>query len=179
MSLAVPPWVERFRPYLHALSEGQLGPAVAARVDLSGVVQQTLAECATADPPADPEAARRRVRVAFLNNLMDAARHATAAKRDVRLEVSLGSSAGPLATLAAPSTPSRQAIRRESEEQLVQALADLPDDQRTAVVLHHLMELPVGRVAAEMGKTEAAAGGLLRRGLARLRELLADPPSAG
>lgn len=176
MSAVPPAWVEQFRPYLHALADGRLGPALAARVDLSGVVQHTLAECAADAPPADPECARRRVRVAFLHNLLDAARHATAARRDVRREVPLGSG---IEVVGSFTSPSQKAVRAEAEGRLAAALADLPDDQRAAVVLHHLLDLPVGRVAAEMGKTAAAAAGLLRRGLSRLRELLADPPSAG
>ena len=176
MSAVPPAWVEQFRPYLHTLADGRLGPAVAARVDLSGVVQHTLAECAAEAPPADPGAARRRVRVAFLHNLLDAARHATAARRDVRREVPLGSDLDPAGSLTSPSS---KVVQAEAEGRLAAALADLPDDQQAAVVLHHLMDLPVGRVAAEMGKTEAAAAGLLRRGLARLRELLADPPPVG
>ncbi|MEO2091643.1 MAG: hypothetical protein ABGY75_19475, partial [Gemmataceae bacterium] len=105
---AAPPWVEPLRPYLHALADGRLGPALAARVDLSGVVQHTLAECAADPPPADPDAARRRVRVAFLHNLLDAARHATAARRDVRREVPLGSSVELAGSL---TSPSQKAVR--------------------------------------------------------------------
>ena len=52
-------------------------------------------------------------------------------------------------------------------------LAALPEEQRTAVEYKHLRGLPVTEVARLMGKSEAAVGGLLHRGLAGLRDLLA------
>ena len=64
--------------------------------------------------------------------------------------------------------------RQEQLLRLARALAQLPDDQRTAVELHHLRDGPVAEIARQMGRTEAAVAGLLRRGLKRLRELLAE-----
>lgn len=46
----------------------------------------------------------------------------------------------------------------------LQALRDLPDGQRRAVILHHLAELSTERIARELAVTEAAASGLLARG---------------
>lgn len=46
----------------------------------------------------------------------------------------------------------------------LQSLQDLPDAQRRAVVLHHLAELPVDRIAREIGISESAASSLLARG---------------
>jgi DNA-directed RNA polymerase specialized sigma24 family protein len=46
----------------------------------------------------------------------------------------------------------------------LQALRDLPDGQRRAVVLHHLAELPVDRIALESGISEASAAFLLAQG---------------
>ena len=56
---------------------------------------------------------------------------------------------------------------------LTRALAQLPEDQCQAVVLKHLQGLAVAEVAQQMGRSEAAVAGLLRRGLKGLRELLA------
>lgn len=48
----------------------------------------------------------------------------------------------------------------------------LTDDQRQAVVLHHLQGLSAADIAAQLGRTEVAVAGLLRRGLKKLRVLL-------
>jgi RNA polymerase sigma-70 factor (ECF subfamily) len=61
----------------------------------------------------------------------------------------------------------------EAEEQLLwlaEGLASLPDDQRRAVRLRHLHGLAPDEIAREMGKSPAAVAGLLRRGLAALRQ---------
>lgn len=46
-----------------------------------------------------------------------------------------------------------------------------PNHQQ-AVILHHLQSLTAAEIAVQMGKTEIAVAGLLRRGLKRLRQLM-------
>jgi len=48
--------------------------------------------------------------------------------------------------------------------QHLEALAGLPDGQRRAVVLHHLAELPIERIAREVGVPEGTAASLLAKG---------------
>jgi len=57
---------------------------------------------------------------------------------------------------------------------MAQGLARLPDDQRIALELRHLRGLAVAEVAREMGRSTAAVGSLLFRGLKTLREFLDD-----
>ena len=59
-----------------------------------------------------------------------------------------------------------------ADDDLRAAVADLPDKQRAAVVLHHLAGMPYADVAAELGGTAAAARRAAADGIARLRTVL-------
>ncbi len=61
---------------------------------------------------------------------------------------------------------------------LMSALGRLPAQQRRAVVLHHLVDLPVDEVATETGTSVAAVKKQLERGRAALAVLLEDNDSA-
>jgi RNA polymerase sigma-70 factor (ECF subfamily) len=50
----------------------------------------------------------------------------------------------------------------------------LPNDQRDAVILHHLQHLPLADLAKHFGRSEGAVAGLLHRGLKKMRQLLQD-----
>jgi len=60
----------------------------------------------------------------------------------------------------------------ETRALLARALADLPDRQRLAVVLHHFEGLGVREVASALGTSEHAAESLVARGMAALRRRL-------
>lgn len=64
----------------------------------------------------------------------------------------------------------------EAHVALVAALRRLPEDQRRALVLHHIADLPVRQVAAEVGAPEGTVKARLSRGRAALAALLADEP---
>jgi RNA polymerase sigma-70 factor, ECF subfamily len=57
---------------------------------------------------------------------------------------------------------------------LVAALRTLPPDQRRAVVLHHVLDLPVDEVARELGVPAGTVKSWLHRGRTALATLLAD-----
>lgn len=57
------------------------------------------------------------------------------------------------------------------------AVAELPERQRTAVVLRHAMDLSVQQTASWMGVTPDAVRSLTKRGAATLRDLLDDDVS--
>lgn len=62
--------------------------------------------------------------------------------------------------------------RDEVQRELAAALARLPDVQRLAVVLRHVLDLPTAEVAEILGCPEGTAKSHISRGLHRLRALL-------
>jgi RNA polymerase sigma-70 factor, ECF subfamily len=170
--------LERYRPYLHLLARLQLVPRLRARIDLSGVVQQSLLEAHQAGR-GDPSLAwLRRI---LANNLGDEIRKLTTGKRDLTREQSLeaaldASSARLDQWLAADqSSPSQQLHRQEQTLRLAQALADLPEAQREALVLQHWHGWSLAQIAEHLDRTHAAVAGLLKRGLRQLRTVLGEP----
>ena len=175
--------LERFRHYLDLLARLQLGPEWRGKVDLSGVVQQTLLEAyqalGRAEKPAPPQwtAWLRRI---LANNLRDEVRKFGTRARDVSrersLEAALDESSARLGAWLAveQSSPSQQAMRNEQLLALADALAQLPADQREALELHNLKGHPLTEVAEKMGRSKGAVAALMFRGLKKLRELLRE-----
>jgi RNA polymerase sigma-70 factor (ECF subfamily) len=174
--------LEKFREYLAVLARQQVRGRLGGKVDLSGVVQQTLLEAHQAyrqlEPLHDAQKAAW-LRQALANNLADEFRKLATGKRDAdrecSLQAALEQSASRLEGLLAAdqSTPSRQVQRAELMVHVARALEQLPDAQRQAIELHHLRGLPLADVAAALDSTRPAVAGLIHRGLKKLRRLLA------
>jgi RNA polymerase sigma-70 factor, ECF subfamily len=174
----------RYRDYLRLLARTQLGSRLRAKLDASDVAQQVIlrAHEARGQFRGTSEAEKLAwLRAILANVLAAAARRFEAAVRDVgrerSLEGDLEQSSARLACLIAAdqTSPSQRAERCEDLLRLAAALAQLPQDQREVVELHHLEGLPVADVASEVGRTRPAVVGLLFRGLKKLRELLREP----
>jgi RNA polymerase sigma-70 factor (ECF subfamily) len=175
--------LERYRDYLLLLARLELGSRPKAKQDASDLVQVTFLK-------AHQQRSRFRGRsegevAAWLRRILagalaDAFRHEHRAKRNVAnersLEAALAQSSARLqACLAGNSlSPSQKAVRNEHLLHMVSALAQLPDAQREAVMLHYLQGLPLSEVAERTGKSPAAVAGLLQRGLKSLRKLMPD-----
>ena len=114
------------------------------------------------------------------NNLLDALRDQQRDKRDIRRQCSLegaidGSFSRPTSGWPrSRSSPSQRAVKQEDLLRLSEALTELPEAQREAIVLHHLQGLKLAEVATEMGRSEAAVAGLLFRGMTALHTLLGE-----
>jgi RNA polymerase sigma-70 factor, ECF subfamily len=67
-------------------------------------------------------------------------------------------------------TPRRRTLQQEAWKQMQQSLQQLPDSQRIAIELRYLHGLGVKEIATEMKRSLESVGGLLQRGLRKLRE---------
>jgi RNA polymerase sigma factor (sigma-70 family) len=69
----------------------------------------------------------------------------------------------------------QQIVQADIQRQLGDVLAQLPETQRVAVVLRHVVGLPTAEVAEIMGCPDGTAKSHISRGLQRLRALLTEP----
>jgi RNA polymerase sigma-70 factor (ECF subfamily) len=171
--------LERFRSYLHLLAEAQLDRRLRSKLDPSDVVQQTLLQAHQARQQfrgsSDGELAAW-LRQILARTLLHYVRDYHRSKRDLSREWSLeaacqASSARLEAWLAAEqSSPSHHALKLEEALGVAEALRTLPDRQREAVVLYYWQDCTLAEIGEHLGCSTAAAGGLLRRGLKKLRQ---------
>ncbi len=174
-------WPERFRGYLRVLARMQLDDRLRSKLDPSDIVQQTLLQAHRGlgefRGRSDAEMAAW-LRQILARNLSHAVRDFGRDKRNVARERSLraavdASSARLEAWLVADqSSPSHQAMRNEQLFVLCEALEQLPPAQREAVQLHYWQGCTLAEIAQRLDRTPAAAAGLLKRGMRKLRELL-------
>jgi RNA polymerase sigma-70 factor, ECF subfamily len=173
--------LERFRDYLSLLARLEVDPRRHAKLDVSGVVQQTLLEAyQSLDKIAAWDAAQQAawLRRVLANNLKDELRKWRTEARDVARERSLQAALDESSSrlegwLAADqSSPSQHAQRAEQAVRLAEALAKLAEAQREAIVLQHWHGWSLAKIADHLGRTPAAVAGLLHRGLEQLRKHL-------
>ena len=167
---------------MRLLARKHLGAELSARVDASDVVQDSLRQAAE-----DLEKFRGHSQAEWVGWLREilamqlaqvVRRYFKTQRRDIRLErrlsVELDKSSRFLdkGLVAAQSTPSRQALRREQAVLLADALKQLPVDYREVIILSHLEGLSFAEVAKRMGRTLPSVDKLWVRALARLRRVL-------
>jgi RNA polymerase sigma-70 factor, ECF subfamily len=173
--------LERYRDYLLLLARVQIDRGLQAKLDPSDVVQQTLLkahqnrEQFRGNSEAELAAWLRSI---LARQLADVVRTFDPLRdgRERSLEAALEQSSARLESwLAAEDTPPCKKFERQEQLlRMAEAMARLPDDQRTALELRHLRGLAVAEVARTMGRSTAAVGSLLYRGLKTLREFLGD-----
>jgi RNA polymerase sigma-70 factor (ECF subfamily) len=164
-------WVDLYR-----LARGRLGARYSAKLDPSDLVQQTFLDAHQKRSQFRGTTERERaawLREIFANNLSNILRDYTRQKRNVAREQSIGrreDDAGRIPDASEAPTDSEQLHR------LAWALTQLPEPQRVAIQLHHLQGLSLARTAEMLHRTSASVAGLVRRGMAQLRDLMAVPP---
>ena len=73
---------------------------------------------------------------------------------------------------ARQSSPSQHVAKKEDLLRLANALTELSDLQREAVICRHLEGLSLAEVADRLRRSETAVAGLVYRGLNKLHDLL-------
>lgn len=173
--------LDQFRSYLYLLARAHLGPNIQQKIDASDLVQQTMIDAHEKKNQFRGETDAQRaawLRQILTHNLADALRHQHRAKRDVSRKRSLeaainGSFRQAESWLhARQSSPSQHLTKKEDLLRLADALTELPEAQRDAVIFRHLQGLSLAEVAQQLGRTEPAVAGLVYRGLNKLHELL-------
>lgn len=171
--------LEQFRSYLHLLARLHLDVRLCGKLDPSDVVQQTLLQAHRAREQfrgttrGELAAWLRRILAGCLANVL---RDFTRARRDVGLERSLEAalheSSVRLERWLASEEPSpeEQAVQQEQALRVADALAELPEAQREALVLQHWHGWSLAQIGEHLGRSPAAVAGLIKRGLKQLRE---------
>jgi RNA polymerase sigma-70 factor (ECF subfamily) len=109
------------------------------------------------------------------HNVQDAVRALRCQKRDIARERPLTGAPSDSRRMpdewltAGVTAPSRALAATEELLQMSRAIAMLPQDQREAVVLHHLQGRTLAELAGHFDRHPSAVAGLLHRGLKKLR----------
>lgn len=171
-----------YRSYLRVTVEHEIGCKMRSRFDASDVVQLTCLEAHSNLPTfrgsTEPEFTAWISKI-LERKLQNELRSHLADCRNVQLEVPLSTfsdSAGLVwyEPATCESTASRRLVRGEAALRLAAAIDNLSREQAFAVRLRYLERCPIIEIAQRMGKTEFAAAGSVKRGLAALRRTLTD-----
>jgi RNA polymerase sigma-70 factor (ECF subfamily) len=178
--------LEMYRPYLTLLARLQIGRRLRGKVDAADLVQETFLKAhrdlGLFRGRSEAELAHwlRQILVASLAMLVR--RYYGTQRRDVRLECELALDAEHSSRVldrglvAADSSPSQRAARREQAVLLANALEQLPEDYREVIILRHMEGLAFPEVARQLGRTLDSVKKLWTRGLVQLRRCLGGMP---
>lgn len=76
------------------------------------------------------------------------------------------------------ATAEDEVVLRDDQQQVIDALRELPSRQRDCIVLRHYYELGIPEIAENLGISENSVKTHLRRGMASLERLLEQTPEA-
>ena len=172
-------FLEERRGQLLAYVERRLGAALRTKVEPQDVVQETAVAALNLLPRTDLS---QRDPFGWLcqiaeQRIIDAHRKLFGAQKRAAGREAPAGAAGERELMdllvASLTTPSMAAVRGEQQQRLLEAVAGLPDESRTALRLRYVENRPFKEIAQQLGKTDGAVRVLLSRTLARLQQLLA------
>jgi RNA polymerase sigma-70 factor (subfamily 1) len=176
------PDLNAFRSYLTVLARGQIPISMQSRLDASDIVQETLLEAHRKrhqfQGGGEPRQLAGWLRQLLSCNLLDALKTQHRDLRDVRREqsipLSIDESAMGLENMlvASDTSPSQQFDKQFRATLVAQAIEALPVQQRDAIMLRYFQKASLQDMSDSMQKSTSAVAGILKRGLAALRERL-------
>jgi len=171
-----------YTSYLKVLARVQIGRQLQGKADASDLVQDAFLEAHRHFPSfrgtteAEFVAWLRQIlagRLALLvRRFLGTQGRDIRLERDLTLDLDRSSRVLELNLVAAGSSPSARAARREQSVLLADALERLPEHYRQVLVLRHLEELPFAEVARRMERSEDSVQKLWLRALASVRQSL-------
>lgn len=177
--------VNQCRGYLLAIAHAELDETLRGKLAVSDVVQETLLRVQqnVKEFRGDDEAALLAwIRQILMNYVADVRRaFRQSEKRNIDREVQMPlrdqSTAMGLEWLAVDSaTPGRAAVAGEELQRLRSAIAALPDEYRTVLMLRTWERLPFTEVGMQMNRSADAARMLWARAIKQLSERLQSKP---
>jgi RNA polymerase sigma-70 factor, ECF subfamily len=177
-------WLNMRRGPLLAFIERRLGTALRRKVDPDDLLQEVNTEAIRCFGEMDLS---QREPFSWLcqiaeRRIIDAHRRFFGSqKRDAGREVPLSagsgddSRAGLIDLLVASMTTASQAFSRDQRQiRLIVALEKLPEEQREALKMRYIEDLPSKTIAERLGKTDGSIRVMLTRSLAKLQQMLED-----
>ena len=174
----IQPDLERFRTYLRFLADIKLDRRLRNRIDASDIVQDTLLRAYAAWDTFRGDNSNQRVawlRQILMRSILHAIRDARCAKRDVsreqRLDLILDESSRQIEQWIAADEQSPSEAMQQNEEllQVAEAVYNLPEAERVAVIGYYWQHGSLADISEELGRSVPAVAGLVHRGLRRLR----------
>ncbi|MEM9799906.1 MAG: sigma-70 family RNA polymerase sigma factor [Planctomycetota bacterium] len=170
----------RNMPGLVAFVRSRLGARLAARESATDIAQSVFREGLEDLDDFEyrgEEAFRGWVYQQAVRKILDRNRYYGRDRRDIGREVSPGAGSDDDApslmdALGTIATPSRHASAREELARFEAALAELPENQRDAVMMSRVMGMEYADIGDVMGVTASAVRGLVARGLATVADSL-------
>ena len=183
---AVNALISRHREAIRRLVHMRMDKAITSRLDASDVVQDVLFEASRrlSDYISDPALPFHLwLRQLAKDRMIDMhRRHRTAQRRSVDREQPVNSigdddrSAADLAQLLqdAELTPAAANVRREMEEQFLDAVNQLNESEREIIMMRHFEHLSSAEAAQVLDMTPAAAGMRYMRALRKLSDVIGE-----
>jgi RNA polymerase sigma-70 factor, ECF subfamily len=178
------PDLDAYRGYLLVLARGQIPQSMQARLDASDIVQDTLLEAHRKreqfEGGNEPGQLAGWLRQLLSFNLIDAMRAQQRGRRDVRREQAMRNSIDESAVglehllIADDTSPSLQVNRQAQVLRVANAIEGLPEQQRVAVLMRYCQQRTLEEISQHLAKSKSAVAGLLKRGLATLRQQLTE-----